>query len=177
MTSIKWPGQQRVWAASALLCVTVAACSGGGNATGPAAPASQPRATSPTEPASGPGAVASIKANWQAFFSGATPVPRRLTLLQAGQQFAAFVQAQEKTPAGALIRQSAATVRSVTLEPAETASVTYTILLSGKPLEKNVQGTAVYTGGSWKVAVTTFCGLLRLAYGKSKQSLPAACGS
>lgn len=178
MTSTIWPWPQRVPAAAgAALCVTLAACSGGGGAASPAAHSSQVRAASTAEPASGPAAAASVRANWQTFFSGATPIPRRLALLQDGQQFASFVRSQEKTAAGALILQSAATVKSVTLQPGDMASVTYTILLSGKPLEKNLQGAAVYSGGRWKVAVTTFCGLLRLAFGKSKHSVPAACGS
>ncbi len=129
------------------------------------------------EPASGPGAIASVRSNWKTFFSGAAPIPRRLELLQDGQQFASFVRSREKTADGALLQQTAATVSSVMLQPGDMASVTYAVLLSGKPLEKNLQGTAVYSGGRWKVTVTTFCGLLRLAFGKSRQSVPAACGS
>jgi len=163
-------------AASALLCVTVAACSGGAAAGRPAHPA-QSRAAATAEPVSGPAAIASVTANWKTFFSGTAPIPRRLALLQDGQQFASFVRSQRKTAAGALVLQSAATVKSVTLQPGDTASVTYTILLSGKPLAKNLRGTAIYSGGRWKVTVTTFCGLLRLAFGKSKHSVPAACGS
>jgi glucose/arabinose dehydrogenase len=178
MTSIGWPGPHRASAAvGALLCVTLAACSGGGAAASPSPHPAHARAAAAAEPVSGPAAVASVTANWKTFFSGAAPIPRRLALLQDGQQFASFVRSHEKTADGALILQSAATVSSVTLQPGDTASVTYTILLSGKPLEKNLQGSAIYSGGRWKVAVTTFCGLLRLAFGKSRHSVPAACGS
>ncbi len=176
MRSINRPGPQRAPAAvGALLCVTLAACSGGGAASPPARPGHSRAAAA--EPATGPSAAASVKANWLAFFSGATPIPRRLALLQDGQQFASFVHSQLKTSVGALVLEAAATVSSVKLEPPDTAGVTYTILLSGKPLEKNVQGTAVYTAGDWKVAVTTFCGLLRQAYGAGSHSIPAVCGS
>jgi hypothetical protein len=121
-------------------------------------------------------AVAAVTAAWQTFFSGAVPIPRRLTLLQDGQQFASFVRSEARTSVGSLVLQASAKVSSVKLQPPGQASVTYTILLSGSPLEKNLHGTAVYTGGSWKVAVTTFCDLLRLAYGNKSHLIPAACG-
>ena len=40
-----------------------------------------------------------------------------------------------------------------------------------------LSGTAVYTGGIWQVADSTFCGLVHLAYGKKPKLIPAACGS
>ena len=57
------------------------------------------------------------------------------------------------------------------------ASVTFTILLGGKPIAKNLSGTAVYSGGRWLVAASSFCGLLHKAYGKKLHTLPAACGT
>jgi len=114
---------------------------------------------------------------WQTFFNGAVPIPRRLGLLQNGQRFASFVHSEEKTSLGTLVLSASATVSSVTLHPPGQASVIYTILLGGKPLAKNLSGTAVYTGGRWQVADTTFCSLLRVAYGKSSHAIPAACGS
>ncbi len=159
-----------------MLCLSLAACSGTRAATSPPARPSQSPAASPAQPASGPPAAASVKANWQAFFSSTTSLPRRLALLQDGGQFASWAQSQAKTSAGALVLQVAATVSSVRLVPPDGATVTYTILLSGKPLAKDVQGNAVYTDGQWKVSVTTFCGLLRLAYGTNSRSVPTACG-
>jgi len=114
---------------------------------------------------------------WQTFFNGAVPIPRRLGLLQNGQRFASFVHSEEKTSVGTLVLSASARVSRVTLQPASAATVIYTILLGGKPLAKNLSGTAVYTGGSWKVADSTFCSLLHLAYGKSSHVIPAACGS
>jgi hypothetical protein len=176
MRSISWPRARLAPAAlCAALCAAVTACSGGGAAS-PSASASHSRAAPAAQPTSGPAAVAAVTANWQTFFNGTVPIPRRLTLLQNGQQFASFVRAQDKTTIGALVLQASATVSSVRLHPPGRASVTFTVLLSGKPLEKNLQGTAVYTGGSWKVATTTFCDLLRLAYGKRSHVIPAACG-
>lgn len=159
----------------AALCIGLAACSGGGS-TGSSARPSRPAPTSSTDPASGPAAVAAVKAMWQHFFDGTVPISARLPLLQNGQLFAPFVRSQAKTTIGSLILQASATVSSVTLQPPSQANVVFTILLAGKPLEKNLQGSAVYVGGHWKVAATSFCSLLRLAYGKKSHVLPAACG-
>jgi hypothetical protein len=43
-----------------------------------------------------------------------------------------------------------------------TASVTYTILLAGKPVVPHATGTAVKSGGTWLVSDASFCQLLRL---------------
>jgi hypothetical protein len=162
-----------LWCAAA--CVVLAACSGG-----PASPTAHPshsRATASAQPTAGPAAIAAVRAAWISVFNGNIPISRRLVLLQDGAKFASFVNSQAKTSIGALVLEASATVSSVTLHPPGQANVVFTILLSGKPLEKNLHGTAVYTGGSWKVADTTFCSLLRLAYGRKSRVLPAACGS
>lgn len=111
------------------------------------------------------------------FFNGAVPIPRRLPLLQGYQQFAPFVHSQEKTTLGALVFSASGTVSSVTLAPPDGADVIYTILLNGKPLEKNLHGQAVYSHGTWEVSDTTFCGLIKLAYGAKSHLIPAACAS
>ncbi len=160
-----------------LLCATLvfalAACSGGGTTS--SAPHTRP--TSSAQPATGPAAQAAVKAMWQRFFNGAVPVPSRLQLLQDGSAFASFVRSQSKTSIGSLILAATAAVSAVTLKPPAQATVIFTVLLGGKPLEKNLHGTAVYIAGHWKVAVTSFCTLLRLAYGKSSHVIPAVCGS
>jgi hypothetical protein len=156
----------------------VAGCS-----NGPAkAPASHPGSArssvpTPNEPSTGPAAINAVKAMWQTFFNGTMPIPGRLMLLQNGQRFASFVHSEEKTSLGTLVLSASAKVSSVSLMPPSKASVTYTILLGGKPLAKNLSGTAVYAGGRWQVADATFCSLLHLAYGKSSHVIPAACGS
>jgi hypothetical protein len=75
------------------------------------------------------------------------------------------------------VLQASARVASVKLGPPGQASVRYTILLNGKPIEKNLHGTAIYSDGRWHVAVATFCGLLHLAYGAKSRVIPAVCGS
>lgn len=167
-------------AVCAALCIALAACSAGSASL--AAPAGHSRAatspsSSPAQPATGQAAVAAVTSMWQTFFNGAVPIPRRLELLQNGQQFASFVRAEDKTSLGSLVLAASAKVGSVTLHPPAQASVIYTILLGGKPLAKNLTGTAVYTAGTWKVAQTTFCSLLHVAYGKKSHLIPAACGS
>jgi hypothetical protein len=173
-----WAARPRRAAWFALTCVVLAACSSGG--ASPPARHSSSAAASPSataEPASGAAAIAAIKSDWVTFFNGKVPVPRRLSLLQDGQQFAGFVRSQAHTTIGSLVLQAAAQVGSVRLGRAGQANVRYTILLGGKPLEKNLKGTAVYLDGGWKVAVATFCGLLHMAYGAKNPVIPAVCGS
>ena len=165
-------------ATCAALCLAQSACSSGA----PAGPGSHTRSghAAPSvsaQPATGPAGEAAVKAMWQTFFNGAVPIPRRLKLLQGGQQFAGFVRSQAKTSLGALVLAASAKVSSVTLRPPDRASVNFTILLAGKPVAKNLTGTAVYAGGRWLVATATFCSLLRQAYGKKSHLIPAACGS
>jgi hypothetical protein len=168
-------------AACAALCLSLAACSGSagygssGHARSGTARSSAP--ASPAQPATGPAAIAAVKAMWQRFFNGAVPIPRRLELLQDGQMFASFVHSQAKTSLGSLVLAASAKVSAVRLQPPDHASVTYSILLGGKPVAKHLSGTAVYAAGRWQVAVTTFCALVRVAYGKKSNLIPAACGS
>lgn len=154
------------------LVLTLAACSGS-SSTGHhrASPSAS------TDPATGPAAAAAVKAMWERFFNGSVPISSRLPLLQDSSAFAPFVRSQAKTSTGSLILAATATVSTVTLQPPGQANVIFTILLGGKPLEKDLQGTAVYLTGHWKVAVTSFCSLLRLAYGKTSHVIPTACGS
>ena len=162
-----------------MLCLGLTACSGSPASKAPAShPAGRSSApASPAQPSAGPAGQAAVKAMWQTFFNGGVPIPRRLGLLQNGQRFAPFVHSEEKTSVGTLVLSASARVSSVTLQPPSAATVVYTILLGGKPLAKNLSGTAVYAGGRWQVADSTFCSLLHLAYGKSSHVIPAACGS
>jgi hypothetical protein len=118
-----------------------------------------------------------VKANWQRFVNGTTPIAQRLSLLQDGQRFASFVHSQENTAIGSLVFSTSAKVTAVTLGPAGQANVTFDVFLSGKPLAKNLHGTALYSGGVWRVADTTFCELLRKAYGKNNHVIVPLCGA
>lgn len=161
--SLRW-----IVVASAL-AVAVAACS---SSTSSKPPAASP-APSPASAAAGAAAEQAIATNWAAFFDPKTPTAKRVTLLEDGQAFAPVLKAQEGS---ALASQASAAVSKVTVtKPASQAAVEYSILISGQPALTNQSGTAVYQDGIWKVAVSSFCGLLTLENGGSTASLPAAC--
>jgi hypothetical protein len=110
---------------------------------------------------------AQIKQVWTEFFSPSTPASTKISLLQNGQSFAAVINAQQNSP---LAKESAAKVGHVKLEGPETATVTYTVTLAGKPALSNTTGTAVKSGGNWLVSAASFCQLLKL-----EGSAPASC--
>jgi hypothetical protein len=157
------------------LAVALAACGSSGTTTPkPSSPASTsaPAATAPA--ASSGSATAQITTNWQAFFNAKTPEPRRVQLLQNGQDFASIIKAQ----AGSTLASSAtAQVTKVTDVSSSQAKVTYSILVGGTPELKDQAGVAVLQNGTWKVGDASFCGLLALENGGSTSGLPAACHS
>jgi hypothetical protein len=155
----------------------LAACSSGSSTTSstPAsAPSSPAAATSTSSGSSSTDAEQTITTNWEAFFNPKTPVAQRVSLLQDGQAFASVIRAQAGS---SLASQATATVTKVTVSSPTQAAVTYTILLAGTPALKNQAGVAVYQGGTWKVGLKSFCGLLTLENGGNSSSLPAACKS
>jgi hypothetical protein len=163
-----------------LLCalgVTLAACgsSSGSSASGSSSPAATAAAPSSAAPTSAPaGSTAAITTNWTAFFSSKTPVAKRATLLQDGQQFASVIKSQAS---GGLASEASVKVTKVVVRSASRATVTYSILVDGQPALAGKTGTAVLQDGTWKVGVTSFCGLLGLEDTGSTGKLPPACGS
>jgi hypothetical protein len=162
------------------LAATVAACSSSSStstSSGATSSAAAPASSSASAAASSSGpassgnsaAAAQIKANWEEFFDGKTPTAKRLTLLQNGQKFAAAIRAFSS-----LGSTASAQVTKVVVDSPSKATVTYNILLGGKPALSNRTGTAVYEGGTWKVGDASFCQLLTLAPGSQA---PAACKS
>jgi len=141
-----------------------------------AAPSSTAPATSATTSASagGTAAINAITTNWEAFFNAKTPISQRVSLLEDGSQFQSVIQAQAGSGLAAL---ATAKVTHVTVNSPTQATVTYDILVSGTPELKNQTGTAVYQNGTWKVGVTSFCGLLTLENAGKTSGLPAACKS
>jgi hypothetical protein len=113
---------------------------------------------------------ATIKSDWQAFFSPKTPASKRVGLLQDGQSFASVIKAGEANP---LAKSVAAKVSKVTLAPSgKSATVVYTVTLGGKPALSNEKGQAVLQNGTWKVGTSSFCALLKL-----ESVTTPACGS
>ena len=168
------------------LAAGIAACSSGSNnsssgassspssAPSSSAPATSSAPAAPASPVSSSGAAAAITTNWEAFFSPKTPVAKRVSLLQDGQTFSSVIKSQ----AGSGLASSAtAKVTKVTVVSPSQAKVTYTILLGGQPALANQAGVAVKQGGSWKVGVASFCGLLTVENSGKTSGLPAACKS
>jgi hypothetical protein len=150
------------------LAGTVTACGGSSPSS---SNTSKPPATSPTASATG-SAVSQITTNWEAFFSAKTPTSQRVSLLEDGSQFQSIIQAQA---GGGLASQASAKVTNVTVSSPTQATVKYDILINGTPALKNQTGTAVNQDGTWKVGVTSFCGLLTMENSGKTSGLPAAC--
>src|SRR5580693_8084968 len=148
------------------LAATAAAC--GNSSPSTSSSSSAPAST----PAGGTAAMSAVSTNWEAFFNAKTPVSKRVSLLQDGSQFQSIIQSQAGSGLAAL---ATAKVTHVTVSSPTQATVTYNILVSGTPELKNQTGTAVLQNGTWKVGVSSFCGLLTLENGGKTSGLPAAC--
>jgi hypothetical protein len=162
-----WVSRAAVATGAVLLIVVVAACGKAvnANATTTASPAASPSATASAS------ATAAVTANWQEFFSGATPAERKMALVQQGQQFAQTIKAQ----AGSAIAQSTeAKVTSVTITSPTTATVTYSITMGGQTALPDQKGKAVLEGGVWKVSAKSFADLLKLEQGGASGASPMA---
>jgi hypothetical protein len=147
-----------------------------GNSGKPSSGSTRTPATATSSPARG-SAEATIRANWEAFFSARTPTSRRVALLQNGSQFESLIAAQSGS---SLASAASAKVTSVSNITSSQATVEYDIVVSGTPALRNQKGLAVHQGGTWKVGDKSFCGLLELekSSGLVKiTSLPAACSS
>lgn len=103
--------------------------------------------------------TAAIKEAYSKFFSSATPEGESLGYLQDGQAFKATVEAQAGS---AMAQKASAEVSRVTMVSANSAEVTFSILLDGNPMLPNYKGYAVREDGKWKVAGKTFCELMTL---------------
>ena len=109
-----------------------------------------------------------IRTNWVKFFSGTTDAATKVSLLQNGQAFTQYVQAQSQSPTA---QSTTASVANVSLHSDnKTATVTYTISQGGTPVLQNQTGQAVLENGVWKVSDASFCQLLQLS-----GNVPPAC--
>jgi hypothetical protein len=166
----------------ACLALTAAACSSSSSSSAPAttlAPAvsasaaALPAASATGSPSGVPagltGTAKTIATNWVTFFSPATPVATRVTLLENGPAFASALRSLSTNAQAKLI---AAQVTAVRVTSSTAATVTWNLLFSGTAVRSNQKGEAVYQGRVWKVSDTSFCGLLKLV-----PPVPAACNS
>ena len=102
---------------------------------------------------------AAVTANWEAFFNPATPIVRKIALLQNGERFAKVIAAEAASP---ITKSAGAIVSKVTLTSMTEANVGYSLTLGGKPALVGMQGSAVLLGGVWKVGSGSFCALVAL---------------
>lgn len=123
-----------------------------------------------TTPPSSTGAASSIKRDWVAFFAGSTSAMRKAALLQDGTELLPLLQ-QESASAEA--KSVSATVSKVSITSPTTATVTYDIALGGMTVLSNQTGVSLKERGTWKVALSSFCGLLSLEQVRA----PACSGS
>ncbi len=158
-----------------VLGVGIAACgssnnSGASSSASASAPATSAPATAASAAPSG-SAAATITANWEKFFNAKTPVAQRVALLQNGSMFASVIRAQAGS---GLAATATAKVSKVTVTSSKQATVRYSILISGATALANQTGVAVYQGGTWKVGLASFCGLLTL---ENSGKTPSVCKS
>jgi hypothetical protein len=111
-------------------------------------------------------AQAQIKSAYTKFFSGRTPIPERVAVLQNGPKFKGLVTTFASNP---LAKNVNATISSVTLQGANKAKVVYTVKLGGAGLPTQT-GTAVRENGTWKVGDASLCRLVAL-----QGSTPSVC--
>lgn len=139
------------WQAAGACAVVVTVLSLGACSSSAAKHSSAPPTVSP--------AVA-VKHAYETFFDYRTPTSTGITLLQDGPAFASAAQAAAATAGQQKITVQVTNV--VSAGSANVRKVIYTLSLAGKPTLKGASGFAVLEDGTWKVAGTTFCGLLNL---------------
>lgn len=157
----------------------VAACGSSGSSTGASSSSAAATSSAPVRSTSAAtvgnsAAEKTIAANWVAFFNAKTATGKRVGLLQDGSTFAAVIKAQSRS---SLASSASAKVTKVTVTSPTQATVKYDILVGGQPALTGRTGVAVKEGGTWKVGIASFCGLLSLENGGKTSGLPAACKS
>jgi hypothetical protein len=168
---MKIRGSLPLIAAACAVGACLAGCGSSGSSPSPSSTPS-PASSATSQPASA--AQMAIETNWAAFFNAKTPVTKRIGLLQDGQEFASVIKSQAGS---SLASEATAKVTKVTSVTSKQATVTYSILVGGQPELTNQSGVAVNQGGTWKVGVASFCGLLALENGGKTNGLPSACKS
>lgn len=166
-------GARRAILAAALglaLASAVTACSSSSSSP---STSSAPSSSSASASAGDSSAAAQIKANWEAFFSGTTSAAKKISLLQNGQKFAGVIEVQARS---GLAKSASAKVTAVSVTSPAKATVTYDILLAGKPALTNQTGQAVHQDGTWKVGDASFCALLALENGGKAPSVCSPAG-
>jgi hypothetical protein len=147
--------------AVALLAVLASGLAGCGGSSGqPATTSAAPAPTSAAPGPTSPGALTEqITGLYERFFDGTLPAQTKVGLLQRGPEFVPVLRQQS---AGPLAKSSGVKVTKVVRSTDNSAAVTFTVLLDGKPVLPDQHGGAVLDGGVWKVSASTYCALLTL---------------
>jgi hypothetical protein len=172
------PRVRRIYLASALGLVLVAATSacssGGSSSSSTSAPATSASSSASSTATSSSSAVAAITSDWTKFFSSTTSNSERVNLLQNGSEFSTAITAFAKSPLASAVTSK---VDSVTLTSSTTANVKYDLTAAGTTVASGQTGTAVLQDGTWKVGDDVFCGLLKEGASLIGIAVPAACSS
>jgi purine-cytosine permease-like protein len=172
------PRVRRIYLASALGLVLVAATSacssGGSSSSSTSAPATSASSSASSTATSSSSAVAAITSDWTKFFSSTTSNSERVNLLQNGSEFSTAITAFAKSPLASAVTSK---VDSVTLTSSTTANVKYDLSAAGTTVASGQTGTAVLQDGTWKVGDDVFCGLLKEGASLIGIAVPAACSS
>lgn len=155
--------------AASAMSTALAGC--GGSSKSPASSSTHSGASSPPA-AAGSGSSAdttAIKNAYVKLFAISTPLDTSVSLLQDGEAFRSTLVTQGKTT---YAKQASVTVSKVTVTSANRATVVFSVLLNNSPVLPNQTGYAIRENGTWKVAGTTFCGLLT-----AQGSPPPACAT
>ena len=182
MNLVRPAGRLLVGVVACAAAAPLAACGSSGSSSSSAPAATTPAATTPAAASASPAAAAglttpaekAIAANWTEFFNPKAPAAKRATLLQDASALSSALSGMATNPQA---QTSSAKVDSVTVQSSTKAKVVYDILVSGTPILNGQTGEAVLEGGTWKVSVASFCGLLALEDGGGASKLPAACKS
>ena len=138
--------------------LVLAGCGGGGGNKTPSTTTSSTGFTAADR--------AQVTSAYEQFFSGKTPLPDRISVLQNGPKFRKVVQGFASNP---LAKNVAVTVSSVKPAGANKAKVVYQVKFAGSSLPTQ-KGTAVRENGTWKVGDASLCKLIAL-----QGSTPAVC--
>lgn len=154
-------------AVAVVVAATLAAC--GSSGTGSGSPGGSSAAVAPS--GSGTPADAATKAAiakaYATLFGTTATLSQAEAAVQHGGKFAAAIKKESQS---SFAKKSGARVGTATLVSPNTAKVTFSVLVGGRPLLKDEPGYAIKEHGTWKVAAKTFCGLLKL-----NGAAPSAC--
>lgn len=120
--------------------------------------------TSAASPTVDAAATQAITQAYTTFFDGSVPPDKRAALVESGDIFLPILQAQSQNPQSSGTTVTVAAVKST---GANSADVSYTLLMGGNPVLPDQTGQAVNQNGTWKVAAATFCALLAIQGGTS----------